>query len=99
MSAVARRYARAAIDAALDKGGQKAIDALLEGVSAFRDAWSASDEMRQVLSNPQLGPERDAALQSLAGKLGLSELALSTVRLLLSNERLDLIDEVTTELE
>jgi F-type H+-transporting ATPase subunit delta len=98
MSAVARRYAKAAVDVAFDQG-KGAIDALLEGLVSFRDAYRESATLRELMNNPALATERDAALAGLAKKLEMPELALSLVRLLVVNERLDLVDEVTDEID
>ncbi len=98
MSAVARRYARAAVDAAAEKGKDE-VDSLLDGLIAFRDSYKESAELRELLANPSLAGERDAALLAFAKKLGLSELSVSLVRLLVENERLELIGEVTEQVD
>ena len=63
MSAVARRYARAAADVAHAEGGMAALEALVEAIRAFSSAYETSDELRQLLVNPALREERDRTLR------------------------------------
>ena len=51
MSVVARRYARAAVAAAADKGGAKNVEALAVGLRAFRDLLRQSQALYELLRN------------------------------------------------
>jgi F-type H+-transporting ATPase subunit delta len=97
MSAVAKRYARAAVEIAEERGGLNAIDTLSQGLEAFRAAYHQSGELREVLRNPALRQEQPGALKSVAQKLGLSSEAARLVQLLAERDRILVLAEVGAE--
>jgi F-type H+-transporting ATPase subunit delta len=99
MSAIARRYARAAVEVAEQKGGIPAIEALVAGLAAFRAAFKTSPELREVLRNPALREQRQVALEAVIKKLGLTAETTRVVTLLADRERLSVLDEVVAETE
>ena len=50
MKGIARRYARAAVNAADEQGGGKAVAALSDEIVAFSQAVEATEELRSVLA-------------------------------------------------
>ena len=97
MSAVAKRYARAAVRAAEEKGGTEAILALAEGLEAVRAALAASPELHEVLHNPALEEQRGAVLAAVLRKLGTAEHAARLVQLLAERHRIDILADVVLE--
>jgi F-type H+-transporting ATPase subunit delta len=99
MSALAKRYARAAVEVAEQKGGQKSVEALSSGLTVFRAAYQDSQELRDVLRNPALREQRATALGAVIKKLGVSAEAERLVLLLADRNRIDVLDEVAAEAE
>ena len=99
MSAVARRYARAAVEAAAELSGPIGVDALVSGLKTFSDLFRASLELRELLTNPGLHDQLETVLDSVLAKLALSAETVRLVRLLAVRARVDLIDEVLLEAE
>lgn len=99
MSALARRYARAAVAAAADKGGMEAVAALASGLLAVRDAYRQSCELREALHNPSLRHERTAVLETVVQKLALSKPARRVLLLLAEKDRIDILEDVAAEAE
>ncbi len=99
MSAIAKRYARAAVEVAEETSGPKGIDALAQSLAAFRVAFHASPELRETLKNPALREVRERALEAIVKKLGLSDEAARLVLLLAEKDRFELLDEVVAETE
>jgi len=94
MSAIARRYARAAVEVAEQKGGLAAVEALTQGLTAFRAAFKQSPELREILRNPALREQRQGALEAVIKKLGLTGETAKLVTLLADRERHAVLDEV-----
>ncbi|MBI3180400.1 MAG: ATP synthase F1 subunit delta, partial [Deltaproteobacteria bacterium] len=99
MSAVARRYARAVVDAAAERAGAGAIDALTEEMQSLAGAFAGSAELREALLNPSLKAEQARVIDAVAGKLGLAQEALSLVRVLVEASRVNLLPEVAAEVQ
>ena len=99
MSVVARRYARAAVAAAADKGGAKNVEALAVGLRAFRDLLRQSQALYELLMNPALHDQQEKTLDAVLAELGLSAEAVGILRLLADRRRIDLIDDVVLEAE
>ena len=99
MSAIARRYARAAVEVADQKGGIAAIEALFAGLASFRAAFKQNTDLREVLRNPVLREQRPGALEAVMKKLGVSAEAAKLINLLAARERLAILDDVVAETE
>jgi F-type H+-transporting ATPase subunit delta len=97
MSAVARRYARAAVAAADEKGGQNEIDALVAGLTAFLEAFATTDSLRELVNNPALRESRDGGLSAVMKKLGFSGHAERLVMLLAHNDRMEILEQVAAD--
>ena len=99
MSAVARRYAQAAVEAAADAGGAAEVEALATGLRAFASAYETSADLQAVVKNPQMGAVRAQTLRAVGQKLGASELSTTVLLVLTDNERLDELLDVVAEVE
>ena len=73
MSAVARRYALAAVEAADEQGGLGAVDELALGLRAFRATYLDCPELHQLVTNPALTDRRTDVLRDI-GKNSLEVL-------------------------
>src|SRR5262249_39900748 len=95
-SAVAERYARAILELA-DESGQ--LSSVYSQVRAAADAYGASPELRAILSNPAVNEtSRDALLKEIGSRLGLSVLALNSMRLMAQKGRLSALPDVANML-
>ena len=99
MSSLAKRYARAAIEAARDKGGHQAIGAMSRSVQEFTLSYLTATELRELLNNPRLSQDRTQVLNHVFEKLGLEEQAASLMRLLSESERIGLLPEIARQIE
>lgn len=87
---VARRYARALLDVAREKGDPARVR---EGLSAVKATLDASAELRRVLTHPALPVDKQAKVAD-ALWAGLDELTRRLLRLLLERRRLALVPEI-----
>lgn len=94
MSVVARRYARAAVDAARAAGDAAEVEALAEGLRTFATLYKESSELHQLITNPALKVQRAEILAKVSGEMSLSETASSLVSLLAENDRIGELTEV-----
>lgn len=89
--ALARRYARAALDVAESRGGD-APAALHEGLVALVALVERHPPLRAALVDPRVGPDaRGRLLEAIAEKARLSELTRRVVALLTAHDRLPLL--------
>ena len=89
---IAERYARAVFELGVETGQ---LELLTTQLQAFATAYSESAELRSVLDNPLVADDkREAILKEVVARLGLSELAVNTVRLLASRRKLRLLPEL-----
>lgn len=95
--AVGRRYARAIFEIGKEN---KTLPQLVKDIGSFADMYATSEQLRVVLTNPLVEePLRDALLREIAQKMGISEVALSSLRLLAKRRRLNAVADVARELE
>lgn len=99
MTAVAKRYARAAVEAASEHGGDKAVDALASVLDAFKAAYESCSELKEVLANPALSAHRESVLGAVLDKLGAGPSVARLIKILADNDRINLVPEVTAEVE
>ncbi len=99
MSAVAKRYARAAIAAALDMEGAAGVEKLSFSVTTFRGIYDKSVELRDLLANPALKADRDTVLGTVLEKIGASKTAVKLVQLLAGRDRIEVLRDVADEIE
>jgi len=94
--AVVDRYARAVFELGEE---ENKLDALAKQLFGMAQTYLASQELRNVLSNPLVGAKtRDAILMEVANRIGSTGLALNTVRLLAKRQRLMLLPEIADRL-
>ena len=65
MNPVAKRYAQAAYEAAIDNGGNDALANMVSGVEAFEAVRQESDELQRLVANPAFKEERDGVIAAL----------------------------------
>ena len=91
-AAVARRYAQALFEIARD---DKRLPAVGKELEAFKAAYQASDDFRQIGRLPNLSDEvRGNIVTELGKKLGASESTTRTVALLAQRRRLSVLPEM-----
>jgi len=96
MSALARRYAKAAVEAA-DHTGASAIEALSTGLDSFQAAYDASPELRELLENPGLKESRSQVFPEVLKRLKLSGEASNLLKLLAANGRISELENIARE--
>lgn len=99
MSAVARRYARAAVLAAQEQGGRERVDAVLSSLRGFHAAYQTSGELREILHNPALISAREQVLAAVVAKLAMPDEAAKLLHLLVGRARIEILPHVVTEVE
>lgn len=94
--AVAKRYARAVFE--LGKESGKLVE-LSKQMTALGEVFAGSQELRDVLTNPLVADSaREAILIDVGHRLGASETALGTLRVLAQNRRLAALPELARAL-
>ncbi len=94
---VAERYARASYELAVETGQ---LPSVTEQVRRFAQVYSGSLELRQVLDNPIVDPEkRSAILLDVAMRLGVMGNALNLIKLLASRKKLRAISDIARRLD
>jgi len=93
---IGRRWARAVFEIGKETNSIPRLEADL---AAFATASAANEELAAVLNNP-LVPEgsREAIIGELASRMGLSEAARSTLRLLAKKRRLAALPDIARQL-
>jgi F-type H+-transporting ATPase subunit delta len=94
--AIARRWARAIFELGKETN---AVARLNEDVGAFAETYTQNAELASVLDNP-LVPEaqREGVIVEIAGKMGLSDLAKSALRLLAQKRRIGALPLIARQL-
>ena len=92
MSVVGRRYAKALLELAQEQGKTKQVT---KDVGALSDAWKASAELRDIITNPVV-PKAvlRATIDAIMDRLGTSKLLRNTVGLLADRGRLGHLEDV-----
>lgn len=92
MSALGRRYARALLELARERGE---VDAVLRDVGALFGACKESEELRDILESPVIPrPAVKSALEALMERLSSTQIVRNTVHLLADKGRLGQLDRV-----
>lgn len=93
---IAERYARALFELGEETNQ---LEQLTAEIKRFADTYTESGELRAVLDNPLVEPEkREAVLREVAERLGLSTLAVNALRLLAARHRLVAIADIARRL-
>ncbi len=93
--AVARRYARGILEFAKESGlGSSLATELTE----FAALLEGSEDLKHALTSPMVGEsQRDAILQDVCASASLSAGARNVLRVVLSNGRLSVLRQITSE--
>jgi F-type H+-transporting ATPase subunit delta len=94
--AIARRWARAIFEIGKETGSVTRLEA---DVSAFAATYTDNEELATVLDNPLL-PEasREAVIVEISTRMGLSDTARSTLRLLARKRRVAALPDIARQL-
>lgn len=92
MSVVGRRYAKALLELAQEQGKAKQVT---KDIGALSEAWKASAELREIITNPVV-PKAvlRATIDAIMDRLGTSKLLRNTVGLLADRGRLGHLEDV-----
>lgn len=91
---VARRYARALFDLAVEQGQEQVVQ---EQLASLADAASGSREVRDLFENPAYGREqRGAAVEALCKQMGSPPLLRNFLMLLVDRNRLSRIESIAS---
>lgn len=94
--AVAERYAKAIYELA-DEAGQ--LSQIADQLNKLANAYSESKELRAVLDNPLVTEDkRETILKDVGTRLGLSTLALNSVRFIAQRRRLSALPDIARRL-
>ena len=99
MSALAKRYARAGVEAASERADAQAVQALATGLREFLQVYDHSAELRELLANPVFKGERVNALRVVLDQAGLKNEASSLLLTLAEKDRMDVIHDVVREVQ
>ena len=99
MSAIAKRYARAGVEAAYERGGGDAVEVLAGGMSRFVTSYEESAELRELIANPVFRGDRDAAFRAILATAELQNETASLLLALLSADRMPEIVAVEREVK
>ena len=95
--ALARRYAAALADVALE---QKNADSVKRGLAAFADAFSSSADLRIFLESPAVDREaKQSILAALAARMGLDPAVRNFAYVLVDHRRTQMLREIQQALE
>src|SRR5688572_26545435 len=95
-AAIANRYARAILAIGAETNQ---VAELTEQVTNFARTYADSKELQSVLDNPSVDEDkRSAILQDVAARVGVTGMALNTVRLLAERRRLHALPEIARRL-
>ncbi len=95
-SAIVERYARAIFELGVESGQLAELTDQLRQLAAV---FASSRELRMVGENPLIPEEqRDAVIKDIGARLGVSELALNSVRVLAQRRRLLALPDVAKRL-
>ena len=91
-AAIAKRYAKAIFELGSE---ENQLDTLTKQLGAMADVYRNHRELRGVMENPLVpANEREGLLVAVAERLGVSGLAMNTLRLLQQRRRLMLLPEI-----
>ncbi len=94
---IAKRYAQAVYDIGVETD---ALTAITEQIRDFADTYAASPELRAALSNPLVPDEtREAVLQEVGQRMGISQVTQNTIRLLARRRRLVILPALSQSLQ
>ncbi len=97
VSAPARRYARAFLDASIK---QRNFTVALEEIEIFLKQLNDVPVLREVFLNPAVPEEkRQKVLEGIGKKIGMQQLTLNFLRTLIRRDRLKLLEQIIVSAE
>jgi F-type H+-transporting ATPase subunit delta len=97
VSAPARRYARALLDASIK---QRNFTSVLDELEMFRKQLAEVALLRELFLNPAVPPDkRQKILNDIGKKAGTHQLTLNFLRTLIHRDRLNLLDQIIESAE
>jgi F-type H+-transporting ATPase subunit delta len=94
---VAKRYAAALVDVALE---QKNADSIRDGLAAFVDMFFSSGDLRIFLESPAVNPElKQKILATLAARMGLDAAVRNFAFVIVDHRRTHLLREIQQAFE
>ena len=92
---IARRWGRAVFELGKESN---TLAELSRDMTTFAELYASNDELSGVLENPLVPePSREAILRDIADRLGLSETAKNTLRLLAKKRRIVAIPDIARQ--
>lgn len=89
LETVAARYAHALLEIGAESGQ---LQALADQISAIADSWQGNDELRAALQSPLVSEhDREAVLEAICSRLGVSPVVVNTLKLLAQRRRLAIL--------
>lgn len=96
-AAIAERYARAIFELGAESNQ---LVQLSDQIRRFADLYASSEDLAGVLDNPVVEEtRREALIQDLGTRIGMSQQAVNAVRLLASRHRLRALPEIARQLQ
>jgi F-type H+-transporting ATPase subunit delta len=96
LSTVAERYGRAIFELGVENNQ---LEDLVGQVTDFAATYRQNPELASLLENPMIEqPEREAILQEVAARVGLTGIGLNAVRLLARRRKLRALPEIAKKL-
>jgi F-type H+-transporting ATPase subunit delta len=97
VSAVARRYSKALLEASIK---QKNFTSVLDELEMFRKQLGEVPALRELFLNPAVPPQkRQKVLNEIGKKTGTHQLTLNFLRTLVHRDRLNLLDQIIVSAE
>ena len=94
---VSKRYARAFLEIGVQKGNHKTLQSQLRD---FADAFSASQDLQNVVYNPGVKvEERRALIRTIGQKYGWDPMTINLTLLLIDKDRIRLVQDIASELD
>jgi len=91
--ALARRYAAALADVALEERNADVIEA---GLDSFADVFFESDDLRNFLESPGISPEsKRRAIEEIVERMGLSPALRNFICIIVDHRRTEMLREIT----
>lgn len=97
MASIARRYAKALLDIGIEDGNYERIG---REVASLARAMKTSAELVETVTNPAFPrDEREKVLRAVLQRLGASQTVVNFTRLLLDRERMNVLGDISRELD
>ena len=90
--AVARRYAAALADVAME---QKNADAVKSGLASFVEAYFEAEDLRNFVESPGIEPEaKRRVIEAIAERMGLNTAVRNFVFLIVDHRRMEMLRDI-----